>query len=91
MLDTYFDRADNMNRTNWLQPQRDEARRRLSEDPRYYNGHLYATVIDRNVAEARETIRLRIATDHRLHTIELHKKVLLGDKFSWFNTDGSRK
>lgn len=91
MIDTYFDRADNMNRTNWLTAQREDVRRRITESDRYYNGVLYSTVLDRMVAEATENTRIRLDTSHRLHKIEIAKNIRLGDHRSWFKADGRRK
>jgi len=55
MIDTYFDRVDAAN------GYKSTASRPIWEDPRYYDGQLYATMIDKNVAMAKEAVKLRIA------------------------------
>ena len=62
MIDTYFDRTD----ATLGYKRRESAP--VWEDLRYYNGQLYNTMLDRNVAEAKdrvaETIDL-LADKHR--------------------------
>lgn len=64
MIDTYMDRADAA--TGYTPPAAKPVDR---DDPRYWNGALYATVIDRMVAEARQTLRTEIAHIHRYHAV----------------------
>lgn len=47
MIDTYFDRTD---WPTWMNPKHQP---KHWDDPRYFNGSLYSTVIDCNVAEAK--------------------------------------
>lgn len=54
MIDTYFDRCDAAN------DYKSTASRPIWEDPRYYNGSLYSTLIDRNVAEAKANLASHI-------------------------------
>lgn len=51
MIDTYADRADAAS-GSW-RAARNHAVQQLYADPRYFNGQLYSTVIDRMAAEAR--------------------------------------
>lgn len=60
MIDTYMDRCDAAAGT-W-RTDRDQAVQSLYDDPRYFNGSLYNTMIDRNVAEARYELARFIAT-----------------------------
>ena len=93
MIDTYFDRADNVYRINWLANpnQREEYRKEPSASPRYYKGEIYATLLDRNVAEAKENLRLSVLAASRMHRREVYANIRLGDKHSWFKADGSPK
>ena len=62
MIDTYFDRADAA-----LGYKRRESAP-VWEDPRYYCGQLYNTVLDRNVAEAKDTVAEAIEWAARRHS-----------------------
>ena len=55
MMDTYFDRADAV--TGCLS---NTATCLDSEDPRYFNGCLYDTTINRNVAKAKYKLQMVI-------------------------------
>jgi len=55
MIDTYFDRADA------AAGYRPTASRFACEDDRKFNGNLYATVIDRMVAEAKFELQGQLA------------------------------
>lgn len=63
MLDTYMDRCDAA--TGYRPPPPKPVDYR--EDPRYWNGNLYNTVLDRMIAEAKQTLRREIAHIHRYH------------------------
>ncbi len=60
MIDTYMDRAS---WPTWMNttPTVD------IDDRRYWNGALYNTVIDRMVAEAKQTLRIEITQIHNYH------------------------
>jgi hypothetical protein len=62
MTDTYMDRADaatGYKPTHQAAPDYD--------DPRYFRGSLYATIIDRMVAEAKYNLRVHIALSYLNH------------------------
>lgn len=61
MIDTYMDRCD---AASGYRPTRSAP---ISEDPRYWNGNLYNTVLDRMIAEAKRTLRREIAHIHHYH------------------------
>jgi hypothetical protein len=60
MIDTYMDKAS---WPTWMSPSPAVDR----DDPRYWNGALYNTVIDRMVAEAKQTLRIENDQFHRYH------------------------
>lgn len=62
MIDTYFDRADRT--TGYSATPRPPVDR---DDPRYWNGSLYDSVINRMVAEARYNLRAEISLQHQYH------------------------
>ena len=85
MIDTYFDR------TSWptwmtLKPQSTPF-----DDPRFFNGSLYSTMIDRNVAEAKCNLRHMIDNRVSWHRVEIDNGITLGDPDSVFNADGTFK
>ena len=88
MIDTYRTAED---LANWRNSQREAARRRIAADPRFYDGQLYATMIDRNVAEARDRLRGAIDYVERHHRWEIRLGVRLGSNRSVFGADGRRK
>ena len=61
MIDTYMDRCD---AASGYKPQQAAP---ITEDPRYWNGALYHSVISRMAAEARYNVRIGIALNHRYH------------------------
>jgi hypothetical protein len=65
MIDTYFDRVD---AAQGFKPKRS---RPVHDDPRYFNGHLYATMLDRNVAEAKANLEHFIDMTWEHHRYEL--------------------
>lgn len=85
MIDTYFDRVDA------AQGYRPQASNLVHEDPRHYRGQLYATVIDRNVAEARDRLAGALDRDWVHHRGESRAGIKLGDHRSLFTTTGCRK
>jgi hypothetical protein len=60
MLDTYMDKTS---WPTWMTPSPAVDR----DDPRYWNGALYNTVIDRMVAEAKYNLRVHIALSYLNH------------------------
>lgn len=88
MIDCYRTPED---LANWRTSQREAAHRRIAADPRYYNGHLYVTVIARNVAEARDRVADEIKNDYWHHSYEVACGIMLGSKRSIFQVDGRRK
>jgi hypothetical protein len=84
MIDTYMDRCDAA--SGYL-----STTRFIEEDPRYYNGQLYATVIDRNVAEARSKLQLALIQTHAAHAYEMAVRIPLGHRRSLFTHEGLRK
>lgn len=85
MIDTYFDRVD---AATGYKP---TPSRPINEDPRHYNGSLYATVIDRNVAEARDRLTGVIDRAVHQHSRELRLGIKLGHLGSLFQASGHRK
>lgn len=73
MIDSYFDRADAAAR-NW-RTDRDQSLQAMYDDPRYFRGSLYSTMIDRNVAEAKYNLA------YFIDTAVLHHKLRLRDSF----------
>jgi len=84
MIDTYFDRVD---AAQGFTPTRCAP---VHDDPRYFMGQLYASMIDRNVAEARFNLRIFINANWWNHRCELKKGIKLGHRMSMFNTTGRR-
>lgn len=78
MIDTYFDRVDA------AQGYRPAPCRPASEDPRYWNGQLYATMIDRNAAVARERLAGYLNYAARHHLWEIRLGIRLGSDLSIF-------
>jgi hypothetical protein len=58
------------------------------DDPRYYNGALYNTVLDRNVAQAKDTVCRSIKTAHAWHRIEIARGQQVGQPDSVFDSAG---
>ena len=85
MIDTYFDRADAAQRYRPNPPQP------VHEDPRYWGGQLYATVIARKVAEARAMVRWTVAVAARDHEREMYCGIPVGSTLSEFDAAGRRK
>lgn len=86
MIDTYFDRADAAQRYPAIFPPQS-----VHEDPRYWGGQLYSTVIARMVAEARAMVRFTVAAAARDHQREMYCGIPLGTKHSVFDGAGRRK
>lgn len=84
MIDTYFDRCD---AASGYKPMR-SASAPVHEDPRYFAGQLYATTLDRNVAEARFNLGVVIAYASVHHRWELCLGIPMGDPRSVFRKDG---
>lgn len=85
MIDTYFDRADaaaGIAPTYRLHP---------DTDRRLYAGQLYATVLARMVAEARDNVRYTVAWAALEHKEEMRYGIPVGTKHSIFNAQGRRK
>jgi hypothetical protein len=85
MIDTYFDRVDA------AQGRKPTPSRPISEDPRYWGGQLYATVIDRHVAEAKAVMRWTIGTTANNHKHEIHHGIHVGSHGSLFEHTGRMK
>lgn len=85
MIDTYFDRCDGA--MGFIPT------RHLIDmcDPRYYAGQLYATVLARMVAEARDTVLYAAAWSALEHKEEMRYGIPLGSKRSVFTEQGRRK
>jgi hypothetical protein len=64
---------------------------RLYEDPRYWCGQLYTTVVDRMVAEAKHRLRVNLDCDWATHRLEMQANIKLGDSRSIFWPTGHRK
>lgn len=79
MIDTYFDRVDAAN--GW-KSQRDNKLQELYEDPRYYNGSLYSTMIDRNVAAAKDQVRLCILARTERVRYEIYRGFMRAHKMN---------
>lgn len=62
MIDTYFDRAD---AASGYKPT--PAKQLDRDDPRYWNGSMYASAIDCAVAMAKYRLRIDIAYIHHRH------------------------
>lgn len=62
MIETYMDWADSITR---YEPKTKSFNN--YDDPRYYNGFLYSTVIDRMVAEAKDRVQEKIEGAHLRH------------------------
>jgi len=65
MINTYFDRVD---ASQGFTPTRSAP---VHEDPRYFMGQLYASMIDRNVAEAKLNLRIFINARVFKHKVEM--------------------
>lgn len=78
MIDTYFDRADAA--TRFFSP--------VHEDPRYWRGVVHKTVIDRNVAKAKEMLQAHINSLTARHLQEIGAGILLGGQGSIYTTQG---
>lgn len=76
---------------NWRRSQQEAARRRIAADPRFYNGDLYTTMIERNVAEARDRLAGVIDRAWMHHRIERLQRIPLGHPGSLFRANGRRK
>lgn len=84
MIDTYMDRAS---WPTWMNPAPTVDR----DDPRYWNGALYNTVIDRMVAEAKAVMCWTIGTTVNNHRHEIRHGVRLGSVRSIFEPTGRMK
>lgn len=82
MIATYFDRCDAASGF------RSTARFIDQNDPRYFNHQLYATMLDRNVAEARFNLAHVIARSHTYHLFELRVGTRMGVFGSNFDSNG---
>jgi hypothetical protein len=60
-------------------------------DPRYWNGRVYATVIDRMVEEAKYRLVVATENDWLRHRLEMQARISLGDSRSQFWPTGQRK
>jgi hypothetical protein len=89
MIDTYMDRVDAAT-GNW-RIQRDNSVQQLYDHPCYYNGSLYATIIDRTVAEARDSLTGVIDRAVHQHRRELRLGIKMGHLGSLFQASGHRK
>jgi hypothetical protein len=85
MIDTYFDRADAA--TGY----RPTPSAPIHEDPRYWAGRLYATVLDRHMAKAKHSLACQISSIHSRHSFEIRNGFKLGDFGSQFTKEGRRK
>lgn len=90
MIDTYMDRADAATGGRRRENMSDYYARMMA-DPRYYKGNLYATVIDRTVAEARDRLADSLERDRLFHRFEILINIKLGTQASRFTTKGTRK
>ncbi len=84
MIDCYRDPHD------WQRwkGQRDNAVQQQYEDPCYFNGSLYATLLDRNVAMAKFQLMCALERDIRYHLFEISQGVQVGTRDSVFNAQG---
>lgn len=80
MIDTYFDRADAAMRSHHAPAQADQ------EDPRYWRGQIYSTIIDKMTAEARSNLADFISIQHSFHRNEVRHGIKLGDSRSWWTS-----
>jgi len=85
MIDTYFDRADAA--AGFMSTYQPIGR----DDPRLYAGQLYATVLARMVAEARDNVLYTAAWSALEHKQEMRFGIPVGSKHSIFNEQGRRK
>jgi hypothetical protein len=85
MIDTYFDRAD---AAAGITP---TYRPAALDDPRIYAGQLYASVLDRMVAEAKAKVLYAVAWVVWEHKTEMHCGIPVGSKHSLFTSRGLRK
>lgn len=68
MINTYFDRVD---AASGYKPTRSSP---IEDDPRYYGGSLYATMLDRNVAQAKNYLANFIDYQARIAKLEIQGK-----------------
>lgn len=80
MIDTYFDRADAAMRYH------PTPSRPVFDDPRYFRGRLYSTIIDKMEAEARSNLADFISIHHSFHHYEVRHGIKLGDPNSWWTS-----
>lgn len=80
MIDTYFDRADAAMRYHPAPVQADQ------EDPRYWRGQIYSTIIDKMTAEARSNLADWISMQCSFHRHEIRYRIKLGDSRSWWTS-----
>lgn len=85
MIDTYFDRADAA--AGFMSTYHPIGR----DNPCLYAGQLYATVLARMVAEARDTVLFTAAWSALEHKSEMHCGIPMGSKHSIFTEQGRRK
>lgn len=85
MIDTYFDRADAAARFMATYQPIDR------DDPRLYAGQLYASVLSRMVAEARDNVFYAVAMATLEHKEEMRHGIPVGTKHSMFTVQGRRK
>jgi len=85
MIDTYFDRAD------WPVWMNLKPSTKHWEDPRYFEHQLYSTMIERNVAEAKDNVRQLINNRVSWHRVEIGNQIKLSDPESVFKADGTLK
>lgn len=85
MIDTYMDRVDQLTgfRRTPSHP--------VYEDPRYFKGSLYETVLDRLVAEAKEHLSTELERDLMHHRWEMCYRIPVGMGRSFFTKEGRRK
>jgi hypothetical protein len=67
MIDTYMDRCD---AASGFKPATSTP---IWHDERYFNGQLYATMIDRNVAEARSNLEFVIDMLYEQQAFEIYR------------------
>lgn len=82
MVPTYMDRCD---AASGYQPPQAAP---VTDDPRYWNGALYHSVISRMAAEARYNMRLHVMTQLNNHRHEIRHGVRVGSAGSLFESNG---
>jgi hypothetical protein len=80
MLDTYFDKKD------WPVWMSSKSSAPAFDDPRYYNGSLYTSVISRDVAQAKDAIKRHIDTICAWHKVEIESGLSVGHPDSVFDS-----